>query len=114
MSGYREKLDSETGFNPVVQAQFEVSFPQAAAQLVQMNVCFVDYFCSISCHLSWISDSLLSGLKLSYLWVVTQMKPSKAWVKLQKFSIATVFLQIREFPFYALRLIRCLPEQRCT
>ena len=42
--------------------------------------------------LSWISDSMLSGFKLSYLWVATQMKPRKPWVKLQKFSIATVII----------------------
>ena len=48
-SGYREKLDSETGFNPVGQAQLEISCPQAAAQLIRKNVCFADYFYSISC-----------------------------------------------------------------
>ena len=83
---------SEIGFNHVVQSQLEISFPQAAAQLMPMKICFVDYFYSISCYLSWISDSLLSGFKLSYLWVGTQMKPIKAWVKLQKFSIATVLI----------------------
>ena len=36
-SGYREKLDSETGFNPVVQAQLKISFPQAAAQLIGIS-----------------------------------------------------------------------------
>ncbi len=89
-SGYREKLEYEAGFNLEVQSQLELSFSPAAAPLILMNVCFVDYFCSISCYLSWISGSLLSGFKLSYLWVATQMKSRKAWVKLQKFSIATV------------------------
>ncbi len=89
-SGYREKHECEVGFNLEVQSQLELRFSPAAAQLILMNVCFVDYFFSISCYLSWISDSLLSGFKLSYLWVATHMKSRKACVKLQKFSIATV------------------------
>ncbi len=92
-SCYREKLEYEAGFNLEVQSQLELSFSPAAAKLILMNVCFVDYFYSISCYLSWISDSLLSGFKLSYLCVATQMKSRKAWLKLQKFSIATVHVR---------------------
>ncbi len=66
-SGYREKLECEAGFNLEVQSQLELSFHPAAAQIILTNVCFVDYFYSISCYLSWISDSLLIGFKLSYL-----------------------------------------------
>ncbi len=50
-SGNKEKLDSEAGFYPEVQAQLEISFPWAAAQLILMNVCFVDYFYCIPCYL---------------------------------------------------------------
>ena len=35
-------------------------------------------------------SGVLGGSKLSNLWVAIQKKPSKAWVKLHKFSITTV------------------------
>ncbi len=60
---YREKLECGAGFNLEVQSQLQLSFHPAAAQIILTNVCFVDYFYSISCYLSWISDSLLSGFK---------------------------------------------------
>ena len=41
-SGYREKLECEAGFNLEVQSQLELSFSPAAAQIILMNVCFVD------------------------------------------------------------------------
>ncbi len=72
----------EAGFNPEVQSQLEINFPPAATQLILMNVCFMDYAYSISCYFSRISESLLSGFKLSYLWVATEVKPKKAWLKL--------------------------------
>ena len=76
-SGNQEFLGIEAGFNPEVQSQHEISFPPAATQLILMNVCFMDYAYRFSCYLSRLSDSLLSGLKLSYLWVATQVKPKK-------------------------------------
>ncbi len=82
VSGNQEFLGIEAEFNPEVQSQLEISFPPAATQLILMNVSFMDYAYSISCYLSRISDSLLSGFKLSYLWVATQVKLKKPWLKL--------------------------------
>ncbi len=61
-SGYREKLECEAGFNLEVQSQLELSFSPAAAKLILMNVCFVDYFYSISCYVGLYS--VISGLQL--------------------------------------------------
>ena len=81
-SGNQQFLGIEAEFNPEVQSQLEISFPPAATQLILLNVCFMDYAYSISCYFSWISDPLLSGFKLSYLWVATQVEPKKTWLKL--------------------------------
>ncbi len=54
-SGYGEFLDTEAGFNPKVQSQLEISRINPPG-----------------------SDSLLSGFKLSYLWVATKVKPKRA------------------------------------
>ncbi len=110
-SGYREKLECEAGFNLEVQSQLEFSFASATAQLILTNVCFLDYFYSISCYLSWISDSLLTGFKPSCLWVATQMKSRKPWVKLQKFSIATVDAVVRIHIFRILGVLTAVAHQ---